>query len=297
MNNFTYVKAERVWLKSHADFTEKWLQDRIAEEPGILGLGSDVVLIDRERRQFSAGRLDLLVADPDQNRRYEVELQLGPTDETHIIRCIEYWDVERRRYPAYDHCAVIVAEDITSRFLNVLSLFSGNIPLIALQLSALAIGNQIALNFARVLDFTALREDDEDEGKLAAADRAYWNDRASPQTVALADEFLEMINQKSDEKFELNYNKYYIGLTNGTRSRNFLHFRPKKKFTHLMADVSERDAWLERLEEAGFATTTHGDRFLRVTVSPKEIEKHRALLAELVHKALEEYQGAPGLAT
>ncbi len=65
--------------------------------------------------------LDLLLQDPDTNRRYEVELQLGPTDESHIIRTIECWDIERKRYPQYDHCAVIVAEDITSRFLNVIS--------------------------------------------------------------------------------------------------------------------------------------------------------------------------------
>jgi hypothetical protein len=32
---------------------------------------------------------------------------LGATDESHIIRCIEYWDIERRRYPAYEHCAVL----------------------------------------------------------------------------------------------------------------------------------------------------------------------------------------------
>ena len=49
--------------------------------------------------------------------------QLGKTDESHIIRTIEYWDIERKRYPQYDHTAVIVAEEITSRFLNVIGLF------------------------------------------------------------------------------------------------------------------------------------------------------------------------------
>lgn len=58
----------------------------------------------------------------DTNGRYEVEVQLGSTDESHIIRTIEYWDIERKRYPQYDHTAVIVAEDITSRCLNVISL-------------------------------------------------------------------------------------------------------------------------------------------------------------------------------
>jgi hypothetical protein len=92
-----------------------------------LGLG-DLVLRDRERRQTKAGRLDLLLQDPNSYKRYEVELQLGPTDETHIIRCIEYWDIERKRYPQYEHCAVLVAEDITSRFLNVVSLVTPKHP-------------------------------------------------------------------------------------------------------------------------------------------------------------------------
>jgi hypothetical protein len=34
----------------------------------------------------------------------------------------------------YDHTAVLVAEDITARFRNVVSLFSGFIPLVAIQL-------------------------------------------------------------------------------------------------------------------------------------------------------------------
>jgi hypothetical protein len=40
-----------------------------------LGLG-DLVLRDRERRQTKAGRLDLLLQDPNSYKRYEVELQL-----------------------------------------------------------------------------------------------------------------------------------------------------------------------------------------------------------------------------
>jgi hypothetical protein len=51
-----------------------------------------------ERKQPRAGRLDLLFQD-ENNRRYCVELQLGKTDESHIIRTIEYWDLEKKRYP------------------------------------------------------------------------------------------------------------------------------------------------------------------------------------------------------
>ncbi len=81
---------------------EKWLQDQIAADPSILGLG-DLDLKDRERSQPRAGRLDLLLQDPETNRRYEVEIQLGKTDESHIIRTIEYWDIEKQRYPHLDH--------------------------------------------------------------------------------------------------------------------------------------------------------------------------------------------------
>ena len=93
-----YVKPERLWLKEHPELNERWLQDRIAADPALLGLG-ELVLKDRERPQPRAGRLDLLLQDPDSNQRYEVKLQLGSTDEAHIIRTIEYWDIERKRYP------------------------------------------------------------------------------------------------------------------------------------------------------------------------------------------------------
>jgi hypothetical protein len=107
----------------------------------------DVIVKDSERIQPSGGRLDLLLQDLESNRRYEVELQLGKTDESHIIRTIEYWDIEKKRYPQYDHCAVIIAEDITSRFLNVISLFNGYIPIIAIQVKAIKIDDNFSLFF------------------------------------------------------------------------------------------------------------------------------------------------------
>ena len=92
-----YTPHERFSLKNQPEYTERWLQDLIADNPAILGLG-DLVLRDRERSQPRAGRLDLLLQDPDTKRRYELELQLVATDEAHIIRTIEYWDIERKRY-------------------------------------------------------------------------------------------------------------------------------------------------------------------------------------------------------
>ena len=69
----TYAKPERVFLKGHAEYGEKWVQERIAEDPSILGLG-DLVLKDKERIHPNAGRLDILCQDAESNRRYEIEI-------------------------------------------------------------------------------------------------------------------------------------------------------------------------------------------------------------------------------
>ena len=130
MTPLEYSKHEKISLKNHPEFNEAWLHNRIKEDPSLLGLG-EVEVRDVERTQSGAGRLDLLLWHAESEKRYEVEIQLGATDESHIIRCLEYWDIERKRYPQYDHCAVLVAEDITSRFLNVVGLFNGFIPLVA----------------------------------------------------------------------------------------------------------------------------------------------------------------------
>ena len=166
-----YEKLTKLSIRSHPELSERWVQERIAEDPSILGLG-DVILKDKERIQAGAGRLDLLLQEADSSCRYEVEIQLGKIDESHIIRTIEYWDIERKRYPQYEHTAVIIAEEITSRFLNVISLFNGTIPLMAIQMSAVQLGDSVSLAFTTVLDQVRFGLVDEDEEVQEATDRA-----------------------------------------------------------------------------------------------------------------------------
>jgi len=143
---------------------------------------------------FSQGPEDsnLLLQDVEAKRRYEVEIQLGPTDEAHIIRTIEYWDIERKRYPQYEHCAVLVAEDITSRFLNVVALFNGSVPLIALQMQALKVGEHTTLIFTKVMDeLTRGLVDEDEDAEAAPTDRAYWERKYTKATVQLADDEID----------------------------------------------------------------------------------------------------------
>ena len=81
-----YVKLESISLKDHSEINEKWVQQKIVDDPSILGLGK-LTVIQTERAQQPGGRLDILLQDDDDGKtRYTVELQLGKTDETHIIR-------------------------------------------------------------------------------------------------------------------------------------------------------------------------------------------------------------------
>src|SRR5690625_7237634 len=109
------------------------------EDPSIIEL-RELLQKDNERFQPRSVRLVLLLQDPDLNERYEVEIQLGKTDESHIIRTIEYWDLENKRYPQYEHTAVIIDEDITSRFLNMDSIFNGFIPFISIIMNTVIFG-------------------------------------------------------------------------------------------------------------------------------------------------------------
>ncbi|MGE4172753.1 MAG: hypothetical protein AB7F41_09765, partial [Methylocystis sp.] len=276
-----FTRAERISLKFHPELNEKWVQDLIAGDPGILGLG-ELVLRDKERVQPRAGRLDLLLQDPETKRRYEVEIQLGSTDEAHIIRTIEYWDIERKRYPQYEHCAVLIAEDITSRFLNVVSLFNGTIPLVAIQMQAFKVGNHTTLVFTKVMDELARGLVDEDEDAEAApTDRAYWEKRGTKATVKFADDLLA-IAREIEPSLELKYNKFYIGLSKDGQPFNFVAFRPRKSWINVEVKLPRNEETDAKIEKAGIEALEYAARWgaYRLSIHEDDIVKNRELLKE-----------------
>lgn len=286
-------RLEKITLQSTHNVDEKWVQEVIANDPEILGLGN-LILKDKERIHRSAGRLDLLLQDADTARRYEVELQLGRLDESHIIRTIEYWDIERKRYPQYDHCAVIIAEEITSRFLNVISLFNGHIPLIAIKMDAYRVSDdEISLTFTTVLDEVSLGLVDEDEEVSEVTDRAYWtNNRGTEETVAMADTLLGYIREFADSDVELKYNKFYIGLSKDGKASNSTSFRPKKKALGVEIKLPYSEDIQEELDAAGLDDMGYDRKWnaYRLRLLPKDIKQHKELLQRLMQQAYESYR-------
>src|SRR5215831_8606563 len=184
MQQLELKKATPCRLRS-LGFDERWLQDRIGEDVTLLGLG-ELQVLRRERTQPSGGRIDFLLSDPETDTRYEVEIMLGALNESHIIRTIEYWDIERQRYPTLEHRAVIVAEEITSRFFNVIRLMNRAVPIIALQLNAFQFGDHVVLHFTKVLDvFETV--DEEDEATADQVTRADWEKRVGLTALHVVD--------------------------------------------------------------------------------------------------------------
>jgi hypothetical protein len=280
------MKLESINIKRSEKLTERWVQEQIAADPTLLGLG-DLHLKDKERSQPGAGRLDILLVDPDTLKRYEVEIQLGATDERHIIRTIEYWDIERKRYPQYEHAAVIVAEEITSRFLNVIQLFNGSVPLIALKMTAYRIGNEYALTFVTVLDEMTYGLVDEDEPVAEPTDRAYWeSNRATRKTLAAMDELFALV-KKAEPRATLKYNKHYIGLEVEGSPLNFVSFMPRRAHLIMAIKLPKTKETDDLLDEAGLETLAYEAQYrqYRVRIEDAVDPAQQAALSQLIEQA------------
>ncbi len=285
-DNLKYVKGEKISIRKH--FSEKWLQDRIQDDTTILGLG-ELDVHTKERKQSSGGRIDFLFFNSDTDTMYETEIQLGRTDESHIIRTIEYWDIERRRYPSKEHRAVIVAEEITNRFFNVIALMSQSIPIIAIQVSAIKVNGEVLLHFTKVLD---LYEVPEDEVSLRGEEvnRQYWEKQAHAKSISLFNEIVNIVKDSYPE-VRITYNKYFITL--GTNVRSFMWLRPRKTANncHLelkvaIEDVEEIKA---KFDEMGISYNLTKEDIFAVSMQSDKLAKNQTEIAGIINQSIQAF--------
>lgn len=249
-----FISLKKISLKENSDINEALIQEYIFNHPEQLGLEGNIDGITREKILPYGGRLDILLGNGD--IRYEVEVQLGKTDTEHIIRTLEYWDLERKRYPNYDHCAVIIAEEITNRFMNVISLFNGNMPIIAIQLSAYEVDGKIALVFTKVLDrINTINDDEDDENEIT--DEKFWINNRSTKGIIdyvkiIAEDIFKELNLNG---YQLKYNKHYIGITRKGRARNFFIFKPNKSVITFCIKNTDKEEIKDLLTKNQFSFT------------------------------------------
>jgi len=281
-----YEKAELFRLGAGTSgWGEDFVQSLIAEGPSILGLG-DLVVKEKERPQSGAGRLDFLLQDSPVTVRYEVEVQLGETNPSHIVRTIEYWDRERRNSPQYEHVAVIVAEEITARFFNVISLFNQHIPLIAIKMNAINLGGKRSIIFTKVLDHSKKKFEEDEEAGVPETNSAYWEEKTSQASMKLVDEIIA-IAKKVDPAIGPRFNKGAIPLKKGTEFWRFLTLRPKKKLVRMSFPFPQSEQIEKQLTASDIDFDEYDQlrkRYVLVLV-PGDLPKHSELLESIISAA------------
>ena len=246
MSGKPIVAGKKVYLRS-IDKDEKWLQDYIRATPSVLPF-DNLVVVSKERKQSSGGRLDLLMRSEDENVMYEIEIMLGDTDPSHIIRSIEYWDIEKRRFPQRQHFAVLVAENFNRRYFNIIQLISLNIPMIAVQLDVLETDNHYTLSFTKIMD---IYEEPDDESENVEVKEDDWK-KSSPWVYSAANTLLNAL-KSTENTLTLQFTKHYIAITRSGTNLYFLHKRvdPKVRLGMRISDQELSQKIRQYLDEQG----------------------------------------------
>lgn len=265
---------------------ERWLQDQIRDDTALLGLG-DLEIVSREHRQPVGGRIDFLMRNGD--TFYEVEVMLGALDESHIIRTIEYWDVERQRRPQFDHCAVIVAENITSRFFNVLRLLNRAVPMIAVQLNAFKLNDgEIVLHPVTVLNITEEVDGDVDVDPIERADRAFWERKAPPAFLTIIDKIAARLGEAEIQP-RVTYNRHHIAI-GSLESYNFcwVHLRRFGNcFIECRLSADQRDQALTELQDNGVDASPVRAEYVAFGMSHAALDGHINVIGNVLKRAQE----------
>lgn len=279
---FEYRKS--VSLKYDSRVNEAAVQSFIFSNPGVLGLGK-LRPIMREKEQSSGGRIEVLLSDDDNNRRFEVEVQLGDLNPDHLVRTIEYWSVEKQRYPQYDHCAVLIAEDVSDRMMNVLAVLNGNIPLVVIKLSAFVIDDQtIQLAFTTIINRLSLGTDEEENA--TPTDREYWESASSKKVMDIIDLIHQDIAKYAVE-YELQYKKQFIGLGKDGVSKNFIFFVPRRAFLYIRFKMDMNGNLMEEAQTDGMEIEyKNGCYQIRIN-NESDYSSHKAVFDKFIRRAAE----------
>jgi len=143
--------------------------------------------------------------------------------------------------------------------------------------------------FTTVMDELSRGLVDDDEEVQAVTDRAFWEEKGSRETVAMADELLAMI-QGFDPEVQFKYNKFYIGLAKNGQPNNFVQFRAKRNNLRLELRLPQTPETTKELEESSLDLMDYDKRWgrYRVRLEKADIKNHRDLLTRLMKLAAED---------
>lgn len=270
--------GKKVFIRN-AGKDEFWLQDVIYNNPQNLGLG-DLIAIQREKKQVSGGRLDILLKSPIDNTMYEVECMLGETDPSHIIRAIEYWDNEKRKYPQRQHFCVLIAESFSRRYFNVIQLMSLNIPMIAIQADLIEVGDNKVLNFTKIINIYSEPDDENENSKQV--NEATWNIDA-PWVNSTSKIMFNAFKDKL-KGVNIRHTQYYISININGKNDYWFHKRakPNSQLSFIIKNEEKMETIKSLLSEKNVDfTLNEANSQIVITVDEESIKKYIDVLLEV----------------
>ena len=267
------IETANVLTIRECGYDEYWLRDRIFEDPAILGLG-DLQPVMKEKSQAQGGRLDLLLKNPEDDSMFEVELQLGPTDESHIVRTIEYWDNEKRKWPSRSHTAVLVAEEITNRFFNVVHLLGMAVPMIGIRANILQVGEVRGLHLTKVID--SYEEPEDEEPIQQTFDEKHWVENY-PGALECA-RWYKALLEKLYGDVPTKYFEQYISLSVGGSARVWVTKRKNDRaFIEVKHGVEGFQLAVDHLNKEGVSFGMRSGKYITFNVNVQQLKDKAAV--------------------
>ncbi|QDU87949.1 hypothetical protein Pla175_13160 [Pirellulimonas nuda] len=155
----------------------------------------------------------------------------------------------------------------------------GQLDWLATKLTAL---HQVVLPRVQQID-ARLDEQPED----SESTRSSWEEKIGAQVLGLCDQVLMLVNEQSEEDYQLKYLKHYMSIASENEFKNVVSFWPRRGFVWMVARPKNRDRWAKRFGAAGLETEAHENRQLLVRIEAGTVGEHRAILAEYLKSVVE----------
>ncbi len=114
--------------------------------------------------------------------------------------------------------------------------------------------------------------------------RAYWIEKSSEQNLGLVDHLLDIINSVCQDRYELKYNKAYIGLTHNSKPRVFVAFRPQKGDLNISVYVKQTPEFDKIFAEKLDSPDCYDEDKYKCHIQVEDTEKKGGFFAKLFGK-------------
>jgi hypothetical protein len=167
--------------------------------------------------------------------------------------------------------------------------FNGIIPIIAIQMKTIRVGDTVSLIFSTVLDELSLGTLEEDQD-IIPTDRNFWLKKTTKDILGFCDLLLEDISEFASG-YQLKYNKYYIGLSRDGIAMNFVSFTPRKSYIIFTMRIDQEEEITNSISETDLDALSYDRQWkqYRIRLTKEDYDGNKELLISLMKKAYDQY--------